>query len=157
MQWCWWGIVKIQILLLSVLSRLIRTGKYVSNRELNFDVQRDLQLNQTTRPNIKQIMIITSTCRHQVNYQKGKAKSEFYVNMVNENRNKPKKLWQALTSLGTSSKHKTKSGNIGLMINDVMSFDKAAVSEHFNIFLLPLPLNLLICYPKALVSMVWIT
>ena len=65
--------------------------------------------------------------RNQVNYKKSKGKSNYYVHIVNENQNKIKKLWQALKSLGTSSKCKTKSCNIGLKINDVLNFDKTTL------------------------------
>ena len=72
--------------------------------------------------------------RNQVKYQKEKAKSEYYVNAVNDNRNQPQKLWQILKSLGSSSKCKTKSRSLGLKIEDNLNFDHVTVAEHFNDF-----------------------
>ena len=81
--------------------------------------------------------------RNQVKYNKGIAKSDYYGNVVNNNKNQPKKLWQALKILGPSSKSKTKSNHIGLKINNDLNFDKTSVAKHFNTyFLQPLPQSL---------------
>jgi len=72
--------------------------------------------------------------RNQIKFKKCKAKSDYYVNLVNDNKNQPKKLWQALKSLGTSSNCKTKSNSIGLKIDGNLCFDKSTVAEHFNHF-----------------------
>ena len=70
--------------------------------------------------------------RNQVQIKKTQAKSNYYVNKVEENKNYPRKLWQTLKSLGTSSKSKSKSQNIGLKIDSNITFDKSKVSETFN-------------------------
>ena len=54
------------------------------------------------------------------------------MNVVNDNTNQPKKLWQALKGLGTSSKCVTKSNMIGLKINGDVCLDKSLIAEHFN-------------------------
>ena len=41
--------------------------------------------------------------RNQVQIKKTQAKSDYYVNKVEENKNQPKKLWETLKTLGTSS------------------------------------------------------
>ena len=61
--------------------------------------------------------------RNQVRYKKDKAKANHYVNAVNDNQNQPKKLWNVLNELGSSSKCKSKSSNIGLCINNLLCFD----------------------------------
>ena len=75
--------------------------------------------------------------RNKVQSMKTKAKSEYYNQKVEENKGHPKKLWQILKSLGTSSKTKNGAKSIGLlinMINDSICFDKAKVAEKFNTF-----------------------
>ena len=51
-----------------------------------------------------------------------------------ENKNNPKKLWSFLKELGANKKCLTKVTNIGLMIKDMITFDKLAVATHFNHF-----------------------
>ena len=72
--------------------------------------------------------------RNQVNYKKAEAKADYFVNVVNDNKNKPNKLWQALKGLGTSSKCVTKSNMAGLKINGDVCLDKSLIAEHFNVF-----------------------
>lgn len=77
--------------------------------------------------------------KNQEDYEKfplyrNQVKFIYYVNVVNENKNKPKKLWQILKDLGTSAKCKTKASNIGLKISNTLTFDKGTVANHFNTF-----------------------
>ena len=74
------------------------------------------------------------TLRNQVQNKKVVAKSEYIVNKVEESENQPRKLWQTLTNLGTSSKLKTNSKNVGLKIGNEICFDKFKVAEKFNNF-----------------------
>ena len=48
---------------------------------------------------------------------------KIYINGVNENKNRPKKLWQILKEVGSSTKCKTKESSISLK-----------VATHFNDF-----------------------
>ena len=72
--------------------------------------------------------------RNQVRYKKDKAKSKHYIDAVYENQNRPKKLWKVLKELGSGSKGNAKSSNIGLMIDNVLCFDKSKVADRFNSF-----------------------
>ena len=54
--------------------------------------------------------------------------------MVNENKNRPKKLWQILKEVGSSTKCKTKESSISLDIGNELCFDKVKVATHFNDF-----------------------
>ena len=70
--------------------------------------------------------------RNQVKYKKEKAKSQYYVHAVNENQNRPKKLWQFLKEIGASSKGKTTPTSISLNIENKLCSDKQKVAEYFN-------------------------
>ena len=111
------------------------TEPWLSSEILDLIRNRDRCLNKYRKSKNQESCDKYLFFRNQVNYKKNKAKSNYYVHIVNENQNKPKKLWQALKSLATSSKCKTKSCNIGLKINDVLNFDKTTVATHFNTFL----------------------
>ena len=76
---------------------------------------------------------------NQVQNKKAVAKSEYFVNKVEESKNQPRKLWQALKKIGTSSKLKTHSKNVGLKIDNEICFDKSIVAEKCNNFFQPLP------------------
>ena len=47
---------------------------------------------------------------------------------------RPRKLWQTLKNLGTSSKSKTNSKNVGLKIDNEICFDKSKVADKCNNF-----------------------
>ena len=72
--------------------------------------------------------------RNEVQYKTKAAKANYYEAQVEENKNNPTKLWQTLKSLGTSSRSKCNSKNIGLKIDNEMCFDKVKVAEQFNNF-----------------------
>ena len=69
------------------------------------------------------------TLRNQVQNKKVVAKSEYIVNKVEESENQPRKLWQTPKNIGTSSKLKTNSKNVGLKIGNEICFDKFKVAE----------------------------
>ena len=56
--------------------------------------------------------------RNEVQYKTKAAKANYYEAQVEENKNKPTKLWQTLKSLGTSSRSKCNTKNIGLKIDN---------------------------------------
>ena len=68
--------------------------------------------------------------RNKVNYKTKDAKVNYYKVNVMENKNSPKKLWSFLKDLGSNKKCLTKVTNIGLMIQDQISFNKFAVATH---------------------------
>lgn len=72
--------------------------------------------------------------RNSVQNKKADAKSEYLANKVEENKNNPKKLWQTLKSLGTSSKDTRTRPNFGIKINNEICSDKSKVADTFNQF-----------------------
>ena len=62
------------------------------------------------------------------------AKASFVTNKLEEEKSNPKKLWQTLKSLGSSSKPKSSSGNLCLNVDGTPVFDKLKVAEVFNNF-----------------------
>ena len=72
--------------------------------------------------------------RNQVKHKKEKDKSQYYINVVNENKNRPKKLWKMLKEVGSPTKCKTKESSISLDIGNELCFDKVKVATHFNDF-----------------------
>ena len=91
--------------------------------------------------------------RNQVKYKKEKDKSQYYINVVNENKNRPKKLWQILKEVGSSTKCKTKESSISLDIGNELCFDKVKVASHFNDFFTSILPHLLTNCQHVLVSL----
>ena len=87
--------------------------------------------------------------RNKVQALKNKAKAEYYIQKVKDNKNKPRNLCQILKSLGTSSKMKNNSSNIGLLINDNICFDKIKVSIIFNNYFTNIASNLVDRLPAS--------
>ncbi len=64
-----------------------------------------------------------------------KAKREFITDQLDENQSQPKKLWKNLKELGTPSKSKSNSSNIGLKSdNGEIIFENEFVANRFNSF-----------------------
>jgi len=57
-------------------------------------------------------------------YKVQKTKSEFYADVIKANSHQPKKLWKVLSDMGIKGKSKSKSSNIGLVIEDKTISDK---------------------------------
>ena len=72
--------------------------------------------------------------RNQVQNKKVQAKSDFLTDKLNVYKKQPKKLWQTIKSLGTSSQSRTKPGSVGLNIENELCFEKSKVTEQFNKF-----------------------
>ena len=87
--------------------------------------------------------------RNQVKYKKEKDKSQYctyYINVVNENKNRPKKTMANVERGCSSTKCKTKESSISLDTGKELCIDKVKVATHFNDFfssniLLPLLLT----------------
>ena len=88
--------------------------------------------------------------RNTVQRQIDKAREDYFKDKLTENKNDPKKLWQTLKQLGSSKNTKTKSSNIGLNIEGVLSFDKSAVAEKFNHFFTTVASTLVNKLPNSL-------
>ena len=136
-----WALFKLHFLsVLDVLAPLKevrikqRTKPWINSEILDLIRNRDNSLTKFRRSKIEHDYNQYLLFRNQVNYKKAEAKADYFVNVVNDNKNQPKKLWQALKDLGTSSKCVTKSNMIGLKINCDVCLDKSLIAEHFNVF-----------------------
>lgn len=72
--------------------------------------------------------------RNQVCSKVQQAKSEFYSDSITANVKQPKKLWKILNDMGSTTKSKSKSGNVGIIIENDMCYDKRRIACHFNSF-----------------------
>ena len=134
-----WG--KFKSILLSIIDKVApykevrvkqRTKPWMSSEILNLIRQRDKYLQKFRRSKDQSDYKLFVYHRNQVKYKKEKAKSQYCVHAVNENQNRPKKLWQILKEIGASSKGKTSPKSISLNIENELCFDKQKVAEYFN-------------------------
>ena len=111
-----------------------RTQPWMSTEMIKLINLRDTYLRQFRKSKNQSDYELFIYHRNQVKYQKEKDKSQYYINVVNENKNRPKKLWQLLKEVGSSTKCKTKESSISLDIGNELCFDKVKVATHFNDF-----------------------
>lgn len=111
-----------------------RTEPWMSSEILHMISERDAALRRFRRSGEESEYKQYIHLRNKIQFVKSKSKMEYFESKVSEYQNKPKQLWQTLKSLGTSSKSKSRSNNIGLNINDELCFDKLKVAENFNTF-----------------------
>ena len=76
------------------------------------------------------------------------AKSSFMEKELEQNINKPKKLWQNLQSLGYSNKTRSRT-NIVLRISDKLCYDTLEICNHINDFFTNIASNLVKKLPTA--------
>ena len=77
------------------------------------------------------------------------AKSNYFSNKIEENRNNPRKLWQQLKELGYKNKG-NEGAKIILKINDEICHDSRTIADHFNEFFTTVATNLVSKLPKAI-------
>ena len=100
-----------------------------------------IRIKQRTQPWMSTEMIKLINLRDICSYiietrSNTKGKGQISVlNVVNENKNRPKKLWQILKEVGSSTKCKTKESSIYCLdIGNELCFDKVKVATQFNDF-----------------------
>ena len=76
------------------------------------------------------------------------AKSLFFEEKIEENKNSPKKLWQQFKNLGYSTKQKETS-NIVLNVDNINCHDSSIVANHFNTFFTNVAASLVAKLPAA--------
>ena len=111
-----------------------RTEPWMSSEILHMISERDAALRRFRRSGEESKYKQYIHLRNKIQFVKSKSKMEYFESKISENQNKPKQLLQTLKSLGTSSKSKSRSNNIGIYINDELCFDKLKVAENFNQF-----------------------
>ena len=111
-----------------------RTQPWMSTEMIKLINLRDTYLRQFRKSKNQSDYELFIYHRNQVKYKKEKDKSQYYINVVNENKNRPKKLWPILKEVGSSTKCKTKESSISLDIGNELCFDKVKVATHSNDF-----------------------
>ncbi|MGL1888436.1 MAG: reverse transcriptase family protein [Reichenbachiella sp.] len=119
-----------------------QSDPWINSEILHLIDERDSHLSQFKKTKLEDSYTKYTYYRNQVNYVNKKAKAMYFKNNVNDNLNKPKKLWSVLKELGTSKSCKTKILNIGLKINQTICFDKLMVATKFNQFFCSIAENL---------------
>ena len=111
-----------------------RTQPWMSTEMIKLINPRDNYLRQFRKSKNQSDYELFIYHRNQVKYKKEMDKSQYYINVVNENKNRPKKLGQILKEVGASNKCKTKESSISLVIGNELCFDKVKVATHCNDF-----------------------
>ena len=111
-----------------------RTDPWISCDILNDIKNRDIILYQFKKDKSKKLFY-KEYCmlRNKIQRNVRRAKSEYYLNKIEENKNNHKKLWQHLKDLGYSSKIK-ESKNIVLDIGGAICYDPLKIANSFNEF-----------------------
>ena len=86
--------------------------------------------------------------RNKVQREIRKAKTNFFKDKIEENKDNPKKLWKQFKSLGYSSKC-TSNSKIILDINNDPCFEPQKISDHMNNYFLNVASNLVNMLPVA--------
>ena len=73
-----------------------------------------------------------SILRNKVQRQIKSAKTEYFSNQIEEDKDDPKKLWKHLKNIGLNGKKEE--GNICLNINGEVCHEAKSVANHFNDF-----------------------
>ena len=106
------------------------------------------EFNKTKDPSLySQFKIL----RNKVQYDINKAKTHYYKDKVEDNKNDPKKLWRILNDLGTGKGkgNTSNSSRIGLNIEGEICFDKSKVAESFNNFFVTIASSLVNLLPSV--------
>ena len=109
-----------------------RTQPWMSTEMIKLINLRDNYLRQFRKSKNQSDYELFIYHRNQVKYKKEKDTSKYYINVVYENKNRPKQPWQILKEVGSSTKCKTKESSINLDIGNELCFDKVKVATHFN-------------------------
>ena len=119
-----------------------RTKPWISSEMLDLIRNRDNSLTTFSRSKIENDynQYLFSVIRLTITEEE--AKTDYFGNVVNDNKKQPKKLRQALKGLVTSSECVTKPNLIGLKIYGAVCLDKAFIAEHFNVFFSSIAHNL---------------
>ena len=125
------------------------TAPWITAKIIHTRSERDKALRKFKHTNYEYWHNMYLHLRNEVQYKTKAAKANYYEAQVEENKNKPTKLWQTVKSLGTSSRSKCNTKNIGLKIDNEMCFDKVKVAEQFNNFFTTVASSLVNKLPQA--------
>lgn len=110
-----------------------RTEPWINSEILDLIKQRDHYLYQFKKSKDSAIYKLYCQLRNKVQREIKEAKSEYFSNKIEENKNCPRKLWQQLKDLGYKNK-KNESSNLVLTIDDQNCHDPKTIADYFNDF-----------------------
>ena len=114
-------------------------------------LQRDKVLKEFNKTKDPSLYSQFKILRNKVQYEISKAKTHYYKDKVEDNKNDPKKLWRILNDLGTGKGkgNTSNSSRIGLNIEGEICFDKSKVAESFNNFFVTIASSLVNLLPSV--------
>ena len=122
----------------------------MSGEILELIVKRDKALNISNKNNSnKSLRQEFNELRNQVQREIKKAKSNFFKDKIEENKNNPKKLWNQFKSLGYSNKSKVNS-KVVLNIDNTICFQPKRIVQYMNDYFLNVASDLVSKLPSSL-------
>ena len=126
-----------------------RTEPWMNSIILNLIRERDKILYKSNKnKNDKELRSKFNSLRNKVQREIRKAKTNFFKDKIEENKDNPKNLWKQFKSLGYSSKSSSKSKVI-LDIDNNLCFNTKENSNHMNNYFLNVASNLVDLLPPA--------
>ncbi|KAK3085363.1 hypothetical protein FSP39_002164 [Pinctada imbricata] len=110
-----------------------RTEPWITSDILEHIQLRDKLLYQFKKSRTEEDYSLYRKARNQVQYMCKSAKSNYFNDQVEENRNNPKNLWNQFKKLGYQQTSKSDI-NVVLEINDENCHDAHTIANHFNSF-----------------------
>ena len=121
-----------------------------SGEILELIVKRDKALNISNKnKSNKSLRQEFNELRNQVQREIKKAKSNFFKDKIEENKNNPKKLWNQFKSLGYSNKSKVNS-KVVLNIDNTICFQPKRIAQYMNDYFLNVASDLVSKLPSSL-------
>ena len=124
-----------------------RTEPWMSSEILELIHSRDKFLYSFKKSGIQEEYKRFCEMRNKVQREIKKAKSEYFSNKIDEDKENPRKLWKHLKDIGLKGKQKDDS-SICLNIDGDICHDSKSVANHFNIFFTTIASSLVSKLPK---------
>ena len=118
-----------------------RTEPWIDSEILDLIKQRDSCLYQFKKSKNRNYYTLFCQFRNKVQRKIKFAKSEYFSNKIEENKNNPRKLWQQLKNLGYKN-NKSESSNIVLKIEGENCHEQKTIANYFNEFFTTVAANL---------------
>ena len=112
-----------------------RTQPWMESNILESIQLRDKSLHMYKKSNDYSLWVKYKQLRNKVQYDIKKAKTQYFLSKINDNKCNSKGLWRTLKEMGMPSKSvKTASSKIGLLIDDEICFEEEKNAIEFNKF-----------------------
>ena len=119
---------------MKVIRMKVRTQPWMNTDILRAIKERNNKYAKFRKNRNEELFLICKTLRNKVNGMIKSAKKTYFNEKVEENKNKPQKLWKALKELGCSNRLKTKITNLNIKINGSIITEKLNVANCLNGF-----------------------